>query len=82
MASLTDMVLSLLTKDRKGNLKASRVLQLGEIARKSGYTELIEATEIIRSSYQPVDSCQYISVSYKDERGVKQSLPLSLSAMD
>lgn len=82
MAALTDMVMSLLTKDRKGNLKASRVLQLSEIARKSGYTELIEATEIIRGSYRPVDSCQFISVSYKDERGVKQTLPLSISAME
>ena len=54
-AALTEMVMNLLAKDRKGNLKASRVLQLREIARKSGYPELIEATDIIQSAYRPVD---------------------------
>lgn len=81
-AALTEMVMSLLTKDRKGNLKASRVLQLTEIARKSGYPELIEATEIIRGAYRPIDTCQFISVQYKDEKGIKRALPLSLAAME
>lgn len=82
LAALTEMVMSLLTKDRKGNLKAGRVLQLSEIARNSGYDELIEATDIIRNAYRPVDSCQFISVSYKDDKGMKQALPLSLAAME
>ncbi|MCX4301703.1 MAG: DUF3164 family protein [Alistipes sp.] len=81
-AALTEMVMNLLAKDRKGNLKASRVLQLREIARKSGYPELIEATDIIQSAYRPVDTCQFISVSYKDDKGVKHALPLSLAAME
>lgn len=81
-AALTEMVMNLLARDKKGNLKASRVLQLQGIARKSGYPELIEATDIIQAAYRPVDSCQFISVSYKDEKGVKQTLPLSLAAME
>lgn len=81
-AALTEMVMNLLAKDRKGNLKASRVLQLREIARRSGYPQLIEATDIIQSAYRPVDTCQFISVSYKDEKGVKQTLPLSMAAME
>lgn len=81
-AALAEMVMNLLARDRKGNLKASRVLQLRDIARKSGYPELIEATDIIQSAYRPVESCQFISVSFKDDRGVKQSLPLSLAAME
>lgn len=81
-AALTEMVMNLLAKDRKGNLKASRVLQLREIARRSGYSQLIEATDIIQSAYRPVDTCQFISVSYKDEKGVKQTLPLSMAAME
>ena len=68
-AALTEMVMNLLAKDRKGNLKA-------------GYPELIEATDIIQSAYRPVDSCQFISVSYKDEKGVNRALPLSLAAME
>ena len=76
------MVMSLLAKDRKGNLKASRVLQLREIARKSGYPALIEATDIIQGAYRPEETCQFISASWKDDRGVKHTLPLSMAAMD
>ncbi len=81
-AALADMVMNLLAKDKKGNLNASRVLQLREIARNSGYPELIEGADIIQAAYRPVDTCQFISVSYKDEKGFKKSLPLSLAAMD
>lgn len=81
-AALTEMVMSLLAKDRKGNLKASRVLQLREIARKSGYPALIEATDIIQGAYRPEETCQFISASWKDDRGVKHTLPLSMAAMD
>ena len=81
-AALAEMVMNLLAKDRKGNLKASRVLQLREIARRSGYPELIEATDIIQGAYRPVDTCQFISVTYKDDKGVKHALPLSLAAME
>ena len=65
-AALTEMVMGLLAKDRKGNLKASRVLQLREIARKSGYSELIEATDIIQGAYRPEETCQFISASWKE----------------
>lgn len=81
-AALAEMVMNLLSKDRKGNLKASRVLQLREIASKSGYPALIEAADIIQAAYRPVDTCQFISVSYKDDKGVKRTLPLSLAAME
>lgn len=81
-AALAEMVMNLLAKDRKGNLKASRVLQLREIARKSGYSELIEATDIIQGAYRPEETCQFISASYKDDKGVKHTLPLSMASMD
>lgn len=82
LAALTDMVMALLARDKKGNLKASRVLQLQEVARKSGYSELVAAAEIIKQAYKPVESVEFISVQYKDENGVKQTLPLSLASMD
>lgn len=81
-ASLAEMVMSLLARDKKGNLKAGRVLKLREIANKSGRQPLIEAVDIIQAAYQPVDTCQFISVSYKDDKGIKQTLPLSLAAME
>ena len=82
MAALTEMVMSLLARDKKGNLKAGRVLQLREVARKSGYSDLMEAVDIIQQAYKPVESVEFISVQYKDENGVKQTLPLSLASME
>ena len=82
LAALTDMVMALLARDKKGNLKASRVLQLQEVARKSGFSELVAAAEIIKQAYKPVESVEFISVTYKDEKGVKRTLPLSLASMD
>lgn len=82
MAALAEMVMSLLSRDKKGNLKASRVLQLREVARKSGYSELIEAADIIQAAYSPVETVEFISVQYKDENGIKRTLPLSLASME
>lgn len=82
MAALAEMVMSLLSRDKKGNLKASRVLQLREVARKSGYSELIEAADIIQAAYSPVETVEFISVQYKDENGIKRALPLSLASME
>lgn len=81
-AKAVDIILKLLTKDKKGNLKASSMIQLEQLASKYGNPLFIEGVQIIRDSYRPVDSCQFISVSYKDENGVKHVLPLSLAAMD
>ncbi len=81
-AEAVDIVLKLLAKDKKGNLKASSMIQLEQHAAKSGNSLFIEGVQIIRDAYRPVDSCQFISVSYKDENGVKHTLPLSLAAMD
>ena len=82
LAALTDMVMALLARDKKGNLKASRVLQLQEVARKSGFSELVAAAEIIKQAYKPVESVEFISVTYKDEKGIKRTLPLSLASME
>ncbi len=81
-AEAVDIILKLLAKDKKGNLKASSMIQLEQHAAKSGNPLFIEGVQIIRDAYRPVDTCQFISVSYKDENGVKHSLPLSLAAMD
>lgn len=81
-AKAVDIILKLLAKDKKGNLKASAMIQLEQHAAKYGDPLFIEGVQIIRDAYRPVDSCQFISVSYKDENGVKHNLPLSLAAMD
>lgn len=81
-AKAVDIIMKLLAKDKKGNLKASAMIQLEQEATKIGDATFIEGVQIIRDAYRPVDTCQFISVSYKDENGVKQTLPLSLASMD
>jgi hypothetical protein len=81
-ADLVDTVMGLLAKDRKGNLKASRVLELEKLAKKSGNEDFIEGINIIRDAYRPSPTCRFIEVKYKDEDGREHSLPLSMSAID
>lgn len=78
---LVDMVMSLLAKDRKGNLKASKVLELRKMASKKQDPAFMEGVTIIEQAYRPVESCQFIEVSVKDERGNEVKLPLSLGAL-
>ena len=81
-AKAVNIILKLLAKDKKGNLRASAMIQLEQEAVKNGNPLFVEGVQIIRDAYRPVDSCQFISVSFKDENGVKHNLPLSLSSMD
>jgi hypothetical protein len=81
-ADLVDTVMGLLAKDRKGNLKASRVLELEKLAKKSGNEDFIDGINIIRDAYRPSPTCRFIEVRYKDEDGRERALPLSMSAID
>lgn len=80
-ANLVDTVMSLLAKDRKGALKANKVLELERLAVKTQDTRFIEGINIIKAAYRPVPTCQFIQVGIKDEQGKAMNLPLSLSAM-
>lgn len=80
-AALVDTVMSLLAKNRKGALKANKVLELEKLANKTGDKDFIEAIKIIRDAYHPVPTCQFIEVELKDEEGNPVRLPLSMSAI-
>lgn len=80
-AALVETVMSLLAKDRKGALKANKVLELEKLANKTGDKDFIEAIKIIRDAYRPVPTCQFIEVEQKDEEGKAERLPLSMSAI-
>lgn len=79
--ALVETVMRLLSKDRKGNLKASKVLELEQMALKSKNEAFIEGIQIIKDAYRPVPSVQFIEVRYKDENGKEISLPLSMAAI-
>lgn len=81
-ANLVDTVMSLLAKDRKGNLRANKVLELEKLAVKSGDADFIEGLDIIKKAYRPTPTCQFVEVRYKDNAGKEHSLPLSMSVID
>ena len=77
---LTETVLKLLAKDQKGNLKASRVLQLQQLADKTGNEKFLEGVRIIRDAYSPIETKTFIRAEYRDKKtGVWTSVPLGMS---
>lgn len=80
-AMLVEMVTNLLKPDVKGNLKASRVLELTKHAEKVNAPELLDGVRIIREAYKPVRTCSFVEAIYRDEEGKEHSLPLSMSAV-
>lgn len=80
--ALVDMVNKLLSKDNAGNLKASRVLQLSQMAEKSGNAEFIDGVGIIREAYKPIPSKHYIRADYKDDESGWKSIPLGVTEVD
>lgn len=81
-ANLVDTVMNLLAKDRKGNLKANKVLELEKLAVKSGDENFMDGINIIKEAYRPAPSCQFIEVRFKDDEGKERSLPLFMSAIE
>lgn len=77
--SLVKMVLKLLSRDAKGTLKASRIVQLRKIAEESGNERFIEGVKIIEESYQPAVSKQYVRAEMKDEKGQWKVIPLGMT---
>ena len=79
---LVETVLKLLSKDSKGTLKASRVLQLQQMAEKSGNADFIEGVRIIRDAYRPIESKSYVRAEYKSDSGAWVSVPLGMTEAD
>ena len=80
-AILIETIMGLLAKDRKGTLKANKVLELEKLAVKSQNALFLEGIKVIKDAYRPVPTCQFISVKLKDKEGKEMQLPLSLSSM-
>lgn len=75
---LIALVLKLLARDQKGNLKASRVIQLGQLAEKSGNEDFQEGMRIIRESYRPTRSKLFIRCSVKEPEKEWEDLGLGI----
>ena len=73
------LALSLLAKDQKGTLKASRIMTLRKHAQESGSAKFIEGVEIIMDAYRPIETKTYVRAERKDENGAWKSVPLGMT---
>ena len=76
---LVDTINSLMSRDQQGNLKASKVLKLQNMADKSGDPRFQDGVKIIRDSYAPLFSKQFIKAEYKDSLNEWKSVPLGVT---
>ncbi len=76
---LVDTVIKLLAKDQKGSLKPSRVMQLRNMADRSGDPRFIEGVTIIANAYKPMPSKTFVRAETKDENGAWKSVPLGMT---
>ena len=70
---------SLMARDRKGNLKPSKIVTLYKHARESGDARFIEGVDIIMNAYKPVPSKTYIRAEYKNDKGEWVNVPLGIT---
>lgn len=81
-ARLIKTILRLLKPDKKGMLRASRVIELANLADEIDNPEFSEGMKIIQEAYRPMKSVDFIEASWRDEHGKEHSVPLSISACD
>ena len=73
------LALSLLSRDKKGALKASRIMTLRKHAQESGDPKFIEGVDIIMDAYKPIETKTFVRAEYKDENGQWKSVPLGMT---
>lgn len=77
--ALVNMVFRLLSRDAKGTLKASRIVQLRKVAEDTGDARFMEGVRIIEESYQPEVSKQFIRAEMKDRNSMWRPIPLGMT---
>lgn len=81
-AKLVNAVNRLLKKDAKGQLKASRVLELERMADDFNDAKFLDAVDIIKKAYKPVRSAFFIEAYETEAQGKKKNIPLSITSVD
>ena len=80
--ALVSAVLRLLSRNKAGQIKASRVLQLRRLAEESGSEQFLNGVKLIEESYHPQVSKSFIRIEAKSsDTGEWQNIPLSLSGV-
>jgi hypothetical protein len=76
---LVNAIRRLLSRDKEGNLKASRVLQLRKMADELDNGDFMEGVRVIEEAYIPNISKTYIRAEYKNETGKWVAVPLGMT---
>lgn len=77
-SALVEAVMRLLSRDKRGQIKASRVLELRQLAEKSGSEQFIEGVRIIEEAYNPTRTKTFVKAEIKTEDGW-QTIPLNIT---
>lgn len=78
--ALVKAVMQLLSRNSKGQIKASRVLQLRKIAEEVGDQQFLRGVQIIQDSYQPEISRSFVRLEVKDPNTQTWTIvPLNIS---
>lgn len=77
-ADLVEAVMRLLSRNQKGALQPSRVIQLRKLADKRGDARFLEGVRIIEESYQPYASKAFVKGEIKTENGW-EAIPLNIT---
>lgn len=76
---LVDIILDLLSRDGKGNLKADKVLQLDKYAESIQDARFSEGVAIIKEAYLPVRTKDFVRAQVKNAMGGWDDLPLGMT---
>lgn len=76
---LVDIILDLLSRDGKGNLKAEKVLQLDKYAESINDAGFVDGVAIIKEAYRPVRTKDFVRAQIKNAMGGWDDLPLGIT---
>lgn len=77
--NLINIINQLMSKDNKGNLKASRVLQLTKYANESESEKFKEGVKIIQDAYKPEKTKTFVSCQVKNDKDEWEYVPLGIT---
>lgn len=77
-ADLVETVMHLLSRNKRGVLQPSRVIQLRQLADKRQDARLLEGVKIIEESYQPYTSKTFVQAQVKEATGWS-TIPLNMT---
>ena len=81
-SALVSAVLRLLSRNKMGQIQASRVLQLRKLAEESENETFLEGVRLIEECYHPQVSKSFVRMDEKDpDTGEWRAIPLNISGV-